>query len=166
VRVRLHIERLAFQRIAVDHDRPIEGVRDRGFLVTAEISPPLDGEIPLAQEFDGFRVGDARKRLPHPFERGTIAFQHRELLAPFANRALHHELHKILRQIHVAGEVQERDFRLDHPELGQMPPGLGFLGTERRAEAVDLAERQRASLGVQLTALRQVGRLTEIVGGK
>ena len=40
-----------------------------------------------------------------------------------------------------------------------MAPRLGLLGAERRAEAVDAAERHRVRLVVELTALRQIGGL-------
>ena len=53
-------------------------------------------------------------------------------------------------------EVGERHLRLDHPELGQMAAGLRLLGAERRAEAVDLAERHRIGFVVKLAGLRQV----------
>ena len=41
----------------------------------------------------------------------------------------------------VAIEIGERDLRLDHPELRQVPAGVGVLRAERRPERVDLAER-------------------------
>ncbi len=48
-------------------------------------------------------------------------------------------------------------FRLDHPELGEMAAGLGFLGAEGRAESVDLAERHGGGFVIKLAGLRQVG---------
>src|SRR5712692_8952231 len=38
-----------------------------------------------------------------------------------------------------------------------MAARLGFLGAENRPEAIDLAEGQRPRLGVELTALREIG---------
>ena len=69
---------------------------------------------------------------------------------------------EVLGEVHVAGEVHERDLGLDHPELHQMAARLRLLGAEGRAEAVHLAERQRAGLDVELTALRQVRLLVEV----
>jgi hypothetical protein len=40
---------------------------------------------------------------------------------------------------------------------------LGLLGAERRAEAVDLAERRRGRLAVELAGLREVRLLLEVV---
>ena len=63
--------------------------------------------------------------------------------------------------------VVKRHLRLDHPELGQMPPRLGFLGTKRRAERVDLSERRGGGFAVQLARLREVRvAFVEIFGGE
>ena len=73
--------------------------------------------------------------------------------------------HELLLQPHVVVGVVQRDFRLDHPELGQMPARLRFLGAERRAEAVDLPERRRRGFAVELTGLREVGvAFVEVLG--
>ena len=56
------------------------------------------------------------------------------------------------------------DLGFDHPELGEVAAGLGFLGPEGRAEAVDLAEGGAGGLEIELARLRQVGRLAEVVG--
>ena len=64
--------------------------------------------------------------------------------------------HEILGEPHVVVEVEVRGLRLDHPEFGEMTAGLGFLGAKRRPEAVDLAERERAGLGIELSALREI----------
>ena len=61
------------------------------------------------------------------------------------------------------GEVDEGDLGLDHPELGEVTPGLGFFGAKRRAEAVDLAQRKGHRLGVELAGLGQVGLAVEVV---
>src|SRR5262249_43227297 len=68
---------------------------------------------------------------------------------------------------HYVIEVRVRHFRLDHPEFGEMPARLRLLGSERRAEAVHVAERHRVRLVVQLAALRQVGgRIVEVLDRK
>ena len=54
----------------------------------------------------------------------------------------------------VVGEVGEGDLRLDHPELGQVPAGVRVLGAERRAEGVDLRQRQAVGLDVELARTR------------
>ena len=55
-----------------------------------------------------------------------------------------------LRQRGVVGQIREGDFGLDHPELRQMPAGVRILGAERRAERVDLGQRQAIGLDVEL----------------
>ena len=52
---------------------------------------------------------------------------------------------------------------IHHPEFGQMPPRLRFLSAKGRPERVDLPHRHRHGLTVQLTALCQVGRPSEVV---
>ena len=48
-------------------------------------------------------------------------------------------LEEALRQVRVVVEVREGDFRLNHPELGQVARGVGVLRPEGGAEGVDLA---------------------------
>ena len=57
---------------------------------------------------------------------------------------------KPLGQRGVVREIGERDFRLDHPELGEVAAGVRVLGAERRAERVDLGEREAIGLDVEL----------------
>src|SRR5213076_2938118 len=45
---------------------------------------------------------------------------------------------------------------LDHPEFGQVAPGLRFLRPKRGSEAVHLAERGGGGLHVELPSLREV----------
>ena len=66
-------------------------------------------------------------------------------------------LEEPLGQVHVVVELEEGHFRLDHPELGQVPRGVGVLGAERGAEGVDLAQRAGEDLGLQLAADGQIG---------
>src|SRR5580658_5101582 len=47
-----------------------------------------------------------------------------------------------------------------------MAARLRLFGTEGRAERIDLAERHRSGFDVELTGLRQVGLLFEVVHGK
>src|SRR5206468_12977879 len=46
--------------------------------------------------------------------------------------------------------------RLDHPELGEVAAGVGVLGAKRRAESVDVGERERGGLGFELARYREV----------
>ena len=72
----------------------------------------------------------------------------------------------------VVGEIGERDLRLDHPELGQVPAGVGILGAERGAERVDLGQREAVGLDVELARHREKGlaaeeilRVVDLAGG-
>src|SRR5205823_6357831 len=64
--------------------------------------------------------------------------------------------HEFFLQPHVRGRVVPRHFRLDHPELGEVTPRLGFLGAKRRTERVDLPERRSGRLAIKLSGLREV----------
>jgi hypothetical protein len=78
--------------------------------------------------------------------------------------APHQRDHELLREVAQALELEESDLGLDHPELHQVAAGLGLLGAEGGAEAVDLAEGRDRRLEVELTRLRQEGLIPEVVG--
>ena len=75
-------------------------------------------------------------------------------------------LEKRLGQVHVVGQLEERHLRLDHPELGQVPRGVGVLGAKRRAEGVDLAQRAGEDFGFKLSADGEERRAVEEVLGE
>ena len=77
--------------------------------------------------------------------------------------ALHDVGEEVFGQLQQAVEIAEGDFRLDHPELGQMAAGLRFFRAEGRAEAVDLAQRERRGLDVKLAGLGEKRRIAEVV---
>ncbi len=63
----------------------------------------------------------------------------------------------------MSSSVRVGNFRLDHPELGEVAAGLGFLGAECRTEGVHLAERHGRGFDVELSRLREVGLLVKVV---
>ena len=72
-------------------------------------------------------------------------------------------LEESLGEVHVVGQFVERDFGLDHPELGQVPRGVAVLGAEGGAEGVDLAEGRGEDFAFQLAADGEVrGRCEEV----
>ena len=75
-------------------------------------------------------------------------------------------LEELLGQVGVVGEVGERDLGLDHPELGEVARRVGVLGAERRAEGVDLAQRQAVDLDLELAGDGEVASLAEEVLGE
>src|SRR5262249_62287758 len=52
-------------------------------------------------------------------------------------------------------EVGESDFRLNHPELGEVAARVRVLRSERRPERVDLGESEAVCLYVELARHRQ-----------
>ena len=79
-----------------------------------------------------------------------------QLLLPPLEHAADDRDDQRLGQVHDVVELGVGDLGLDHPELGQVAARLRLLGAERRAEAVDPAERHRVRLVVELPALREV----------
>src|SRR5690349_4458782 len=90
-----------------------------------------------------------------------IALEGREFPRSLLQNCGNDVLQKFLYKFHVVRQRVERDLRLDHPELRQVPAGLRFLGSKGRAEDVDLSERHRACLAVELARLGEV-RLSEV----
>ena len=68
--------------------------------------------------------------------------------------------------VHQVVERGVGDFRLDHPELGEVAARLRLLRAEGRPEAVDLAQRHRRGFDVELARLREVSLLLEVVHRK
>ncbi len=161
--VGLHVEGLARGRVAVDHHGTIEALREHGLLVAAEVVAEGHRLAFAREDREGLLVAQAWKRLLDALERDEVALERHELALPLLDDPAHDLDQKVLGERHVVVEVGEGNLGLDHPELGQVAPRLRLLGAERRAEAVDLAERHRAGLHVELAALRQVGRRAEVV---
>ena len=51
-------------------------------------------------------------------------------------------------QAGIVGEVGERYFGLDHPELGEVAASVRVLGAEGRPESIHLGQRQAVRLDV------------------
>ena len=79
---------------------------------------------------------------------------------------LHQTPHQVLAQVHVVLQVGERHFRLDHPEFGGVPRGVGIFRPERRPEGVHVAQGAGEQFGLQLAGDREVGLLAEEVVGR
>ncbi len=73
---------------------------------------------------------------------------------------------EVLGQFEQAVEVAVGDFGLDHPELSEVTPSLGFFGAEGGAEAVNLAQCKCGGLDIKLAGLGEVGGVSEVVHGE
>src|SRR6185436_20947922 len=113
---------------------------------------------------DALAIRDPREGLLDLLELRGVPLETLELLRGAVQGALDEVDDEVLGQLAEALELEEGDLRLDHPELGQVPPRLRFLGAEGRAEAVNLAEGRCGGLEVELTRLRKVGLVAEVVG--
>jgi hypothetical protein len=110
-----------------------------------------------------FVIGQAREWRFHRFQLGDIAADHFQVAAMQFQNA-HHDVGKErFGELHIAFEIHEGHFRLNHPELGEMAAGLGFLCAKRRPETVDLAQRQRGGFHIKLAGLREERWVAEVV---
>ena len=91
----------------------------------------------------------------HVLELRRVALERLQLALPFVEHPRDDRHHEPLGQIDHVVERRVRHFRLDHPELREVPARLGLLGAEHRTEVVDAAERHGVGLGVELPALRE-----------
>src|SRR5258705_2467542 len=156
-RVLLHIESLHALRVVVDEHRPVVLLRERGLVLSAQVAAARHVGAEALEPLDGVGVRDAVERRLHALERCEIAPQLGEIRLPPLQAAAHDVRNEILLQPHVGVRIIPRTFGLDHPELRQVPARLRFLGAERRAETIALAERRGGGLHVQLAGLRERG---------
>src|SRR5438046_2857790 len=97
-----------------------------------------------------------RKRRDDVFELGRIAFELRKFLTAILEHSTDDECNELFGEIHYVVELGIGNFRLNHPEFGEVSPRLGFFGAERRSEAIDLSERGCVCFVVKLAGLRKI----------
>ncbi len=117
----------------------------------------------MLQALDRLVVGDARERRCDLFELGDVPPDDLQVGAAFFEATLYQEGDQALGKLHDVVERAVSNFRLDHPELGEVAACFRFLCAERRTEGVDLAERHGRGFDVELAGLREVGLLVEVV---
>ncbi len=70
---------------------------------------------------------------------------------------------EIFGEFQQAGQIDKRDFGLDHPEFGEVSACFAFFGAEGGAEAIDLAEGRGGTFEVQLAGLCQEQGTAEVI---
>ena len=83
----------------------------------------------------------------------------RRVLHDIAKDVFYHRLS----EVHGIFQISERYFRLDHPELCRVSLSVGVLSSEGWPECVYVSERKSKNLCLQLSAYREVRRLSEEV---
>ena len=142
------------------HHRPVKLVRKPSLIRGTKVVAVLKGmfEVPvfvrLVEHGHGLVVAQPRKRRLHCGQLGHVAPNHLQFRRAVFEHALHNVAEEVLRQLQQPIEIAVRNLRLDHPELGQMPPRLRLLRPERWPETVHLAQRQCRGLDIELAALR------------
>ncbi len=156
-----HVERLDLLRVVHQHHRA-GGVllADVALVLRLQVDPPLDRKLELLlralQHADRLGVVHPHElRIDDPLQLGDHALldallEERHVVGALGEHRAEDVLEQRLGQRRVVRQVGERDLRLDHPELGEMPAGVGVLRAERRAEGVDLRQREAVALDVQL----------------
>ncbi len=64
--------------------------------------------------------------------------EERHVVGALREHRLEDVLQQRLGEVRVVRQLRERDLRLDHPELGQVPARVRVLRAERGTERVDL----------------------------
>ena len=88
--IRLHVKSLDFGWIVMDKHRPVKIFRNRGFLVSAQIVPPLDGKPFLFQNVQGFVIRDPGKGELHLRQGSGVSLQDFQLFTALFEGVLHH----------------------------------------------------------------------------
>jgi len=130
------------------------------FVLGLQVQTPFHRKLELVAGFlqQAHRIGvfDALERLgDEGFQLADRGFVHAlgekcQVIHALIEHGLEHVFQERLGQIGVVVEIGEGNLRLDHPELGQMPRGVGVFSAEGGAKGVDLAQRQAVSLDIEL----------------
>ena len=174
--VEVHVEGLDLLGIVDHHHRPPHVFfHEVPLMLALEVDAPghriLEGAPGTFEYRHRLGIGHALEGLVHDVGEGL---QHRlvdalveegHVVRTAFQHALGEVLEKRLGQVHVPPDVAERHFRLHHPELRQVPAGVGVLRAERRPEGVDVAQSQSGDLRFELPGHREPGLLAEEVPG-
>src|SRR5436190_20122138 len=93
LRIRFHVKRLHCRRVPVNHDRPIEVLRQGRLVGPAEIAAPLEREPFLLQNLYRLIVREAWKGRLDALELADVALEDRELAPPLLEHALDDRRH-------------------------------------------------------------------------
>src|SRR5207237_1747284 len=108
------------------------------------------------EQLDRVAIANARERTLHVLELRDVALERLQFFFAAIHRAADEVFDELLRQLLQSVELEERNLRLDHPELHQMAARFRLLSAERRTEAVDLSERGGGRLEIELAGLREI----------
>lgn len=86
-----------------------------------------------------------------------------EVLVVVAQDVAETVLDESLGEFHVVEYISKCDFRLNHPELSQMPRGVRVFSAESWAECIDITESAAVGFNVQLATNSQESRTPEEV---
>ncbi len=87
-----------------------------------------------------------------------------EIVAALVEEEGEQRLDHVFGELHVVGQIGEREFRFNHPELCHVAARVRVLGAKGRSEGVHLAQAQAVGLHRELTGHREVRLLAEEVG--
>ena len=172
--VEAHIERLDLLGIIGDEDRLFENLfGEESFVLGLKVCAPVYGVLELVfvlfEDLDSLRIGDLFEVACHDMvESLDETFVHKvveelHFFGALLEDVLYDVLDHIAGKIHIRIEVCERDLGFYHPELSRMAVGVALLRSERRTKGIDVAEREREALRIELTADGKICTLAEEV---
>ena len=129
-----------------------------GLEIQAVLYRIFKGARGFLQDGNRFSIRHALERAlddkPKPLLHGFIdkLAEQTQVLAAVLQRVLRHGLDEFLAQIHIALQIAEGHFRLDHPELRRVTGGVRILGAEGGAEGIDVGKRAGKGLSFELAA--------------
>ena len=146
------------------------------FMLGLQIDAPIYGELEalaaLLENLDRLGVGHLRivslAQCTETLKQALIheAIEEIQLLGTFIHNMADDILDHIPCQLHIIVQIRKGDLGLDHPELSRMTCRIRILRTEGRTEGVDITERHRVGLALELARNREVRALAEEVLGE
>ena len=118
-------------------------------------------------DFNSLGVGAAHKGLlGHFLQAGAQSLIHKlaeefKIPAGIIQHGAGNVLDEGFCNVHIAVDVAESHFRLNHPELSSVTGGIAVLRTESRTEGIDIAQGAGKGFTLQLAGNSQIGRLAE-----
>ena len=145
-------------------------------MLALEVGSPTDRELELCAILHGFLkdsdsigVGQSlefySEHAAEPFDQPVIILvvEEGEVVHAVVKSVLDKVFDELLGEDHVVVNVVESHLGLDHPELCQVPWGVGVLRPEGWTESVDLTHGGGSELSLKLSAHGQTGFLSEKV---
>ena len=167
-----HVKRLDLFRIIHQHRRAVDMLLgDVALVLGLQIDTPLHRVIEyflcVFQHLDRIGVIHANEfARDHIFQLGNQTLlnpllEKRHIVGALSEHRRDDGFQQCFGECGVVAQIGKGDFRLDHPEFGEMARGVGILGAKRRPEGIDLGKRHAIGLDIELARYCQESFTTE-----